>query len=200
MLPARGAHEKDGTFTNVTGELVDVMAGLRPPEGTLSDLEMIVALADALGAALPPPADITAGVRELARDAHVPTFGDLTAFADASPPAEGTGLRLALGTNIFAGGGTVVHDERIADLRARPVATFAAATAAALGLEPFDRIDLRAGNAVVKDLEVAVDKQALPGVVAIVDGLPSARANDLETGAPVEIAAVRKARLPVAAL
>ena len=54
VLPARGAFEKDGTFTNVTGERRRRRwPALRPPEARWSDGEMLVALADALGAALP---------------------------------------------------------------------------------------------------------------------------------------------------
>ena len=75
-------------------------------------------------------------------------------------------------------------------------ATFAPSTAAAAGLHAGELIDLVAGERTLRDLLVSVDRDALEGVVSVIDGLPAAPANDF---AEDEVIAVGNVRLPQAA-
>ena len=62
VLPACGPFEKTGTTTNLVGERLMVDAGIAPPEGARSDLEILVMLADALGVRIPEASAIEAAV------------------------------------------------------------------------------------------------------------------------------------------
>ncbi len=53
VLPAAGAFEKNGTTMDLAGNLLPVNASLQPPDGVLSDLQMLYGLAQQLGVDLP---------------------------------------------------------------------------------------------------------------------------------------------------
>jgi NADH-quinone oxidoreductase subunit G len=111
VLPAKGAFEKYGTTTNLTGDLLPVNASLQAPEFVLSDLEMLCALAEQLGAPLPSTGEIESAV--IANVAKAPsdfTFGD-ERFALGVP---GTRVRES---KILSGGGTWLHDPWLAGVR-----------------------------------------------------------------------------------
>jgi hypothetical protein len=171
-----------------------LFAGHAPPPGTLADGDMLVALAAALEFEVPAP-------HELAEAARSPKAPERSAKPNAEPrPVPGAGtLRVAVTTDIFAGGGTVWFDERIAELRPAGSATVNPKTAAALGLEAGDTVDVVSGDCAVRDLRVRIQDGVGDGVVSLVDGVPSAPANALETGDVAEVANVRKARAAAAA-
>jgi NADH-quinone oxidoreductase subunit G len=112
VLPAKGALEKSGTTTNLAGDLLPVNQALQPPEGVLSDLEMLFDLCDALGADLPAPDALDASV--IAAVAKIPDFG----FGDDRYRTTVSEDRDLKKRSILSGGGTWQHDPTMAPLRA----------------------------------------------------------------------------------
>ena len=197
VLPARGAFEKDGHVTDMTGTILPLRAGHVAPEGTLADGDMLVALAAALAIDVPAPGDIEAQANgAISPDAG---FADVSLCGAAPSPraSEGT-LAVAIAAHPFAGGGTVHHDDRLGELRPVPSATLSPATAAAAGVSAGETADLAVDQRVVHDLLVRVDDGAVDGAIAIVDGLPEAPANDLLEGEMARLINVRPARTLVA--
>jgi NADH-quinone oxidoreductase subunit G len=195
ILPARGPFEKTGHVYGLAGDVLPVRAAHRAPDGTLSDGDMLVALAAELDLAVPAPDELAALAAgpppESAR-----SFGDHDVTGDApgaaSPPGDEPGaLRLAVAANVYAGGGTGWFDERVAPLRPVPSATVAPQTAAAAGLHAGDSIDLVSGSRTLAALVVRLDDHALPDVVTVIDGLPEAPANAFAEGEFVRVANVR---------
>ncbi len=192
ILPARGPFEKTGTTTNVTGEILDVRAGLHAPDGTLADGEMLVVLAEALGITLP--------------DVHATRLAIESAVAnglqrdEAEPPkvqAATMGLAVRHIEHIFSGGGTAAFDARVASLRPGPALLVASGEA---GLEDGDVVDVVAVDGTRLDkLAVRTSNRIARGNVFVIDGLPEAPANLFADGAAVSIENVRKAREPVEA-
>lgn len=200
VLPARGPFEKAGTTTNLTGERLIVRAGLAPPSGTLSDGEMLVALAAELGIDIPTPAEIQTQVQTLSNSLR---HADESKEEYAVPPLGGglmASLRLVIGADMFAGGGTAQFDDGLRELRPAPAATLAPRTAAALEVRSGDCIDLVAGDRALHDLIVRVDDRAAEGTVSIIDGLAAAPANALRSGEHVAVANIRSAPALVGSL
>jgi hypothetical protein len=100
---------------------------------------------------------------------------------------------VAIAAHPFAGGGTVRFDERLAALRPPASATLAPATAATAGLRGDELVDLKAGERVLRGLEVRIDGAALEGVVSVFDGLPAAPASVFDEGERVALDNVRAA-------
>jgi NADH-quinone oxidoreductase subunit G len=193
ILPACSAFEKSGTTTDLAGDVLPVAAAVPSPDATLADGDMLVALADVLGIALPAPAALDATIRE--RVAGTPQNPPLPP-ADGAPRAIASGetLRVVVETSIFAGGGTLAHDDRLGALRAVARASVHPATAAAFGLLDGDAIDLAGPERTRLDgLTVALDARVPEGAVAIVDGVPGAPANALRGAVAVTVAAKRRA-------
>ncbi len=194
VLPVRGSFEKSGHVTDLTGDVLAVEAGHDAPAGTLSDGDVLVALAAELGVAIPSPAELHERANS-AFGAPAGGFGYKPLWnTGASLPAaqDGTaGLRLAIAAHPFAGGGTVFFDDRLDALRPLPSATFAPATALAAGLRGGELIDLVAGERVLRDLTVRLDGGALAQTVTVLDGLPAAPANRFAEGEAVGVANVR---------
>lgn len=114
VLPATGAFEKCGTMLNVAGDLLPIEASLQPPEGVLSDFDMLAALAERFDVTVPDGAAVDAAV--LACAARVPDFGlGDQRFASSAPSAALTPF------TILSGGGTWSHDPSVATLRGGPV-------------------------------------------------------------------------------
>ena len=59
ILPRAAAFERDGHITNFLGQTRALAMALPPPDGVLSEADMLVALADALSIALPAPSEVT---------------------------------------------------------------------------------------------------------------------------------------------
>ena len=108
VSPAKGAFEKSGTTTNFAGDVLPLRTSLVAPEGPLSDLELLVGLARALGVGLPAIEEVDTAVAE--RSKQKTTFG----FGDAR---YGESLEESPPRGLFDGGGTCAHDPRIAALR-----------------------------------------------------------------------------------
>ena len=157
--------------------------------GTLTDGEMLVALAAELQVSIPNPEELSA----LARCQQPPTSRQRgpRGPADEAGTIEVTegALRVAIDADIFAGGGTSRHDELITALRPLPQVRLAAATARAHGVEEGATVDLAAGHRVLANLVVKIDPDAVEGIAAIVDGIPDAPANVLADGETVAIKA-----------
>lgn len=196
VLPAKGPFEKTGTSTNLAGDVLPVNAAesLESPEGVLTDLEMIVGLAQQLGVELPAAEELDAAViKRLAAPPETFTFGDERFARAATRHGDpSTGLRVVLQTRIFAGGGTSAHDARLAELRPLPEAALSAQDAARLGVKTGDYIDLESGGAVIHDLLVDVRPAMPEGAVALISGLPDDPANCFTEGAMVQVSNVRK--------
>jgi hypothetical protein len=155
---------------------------------------MIIGLAERLGVLLPVIEDVDAAViSKLAAQPEPFTFGDNRFGRIAQERKAGDGLRVALQTRIFAGGGTSVHDDRLPELRPLPEAAISAADAAALGLKTCDYVDLESDGRTMHDLLVEVRENMPRGVIALIDGLPDDPANLFGEGALVRITNIRKA-------
>lgn len=208
VLPAKGPFEKSGTTTNLAGDVLPVNAAksLESPESVLTDLEILVGLAQQLGVDLPSVEELDRTV--ITRLANAPetfTFGDdryarvlRQAQHDSvtESPSKGQGdtaLRVVLQSRIFAGGGTSAHDDRLADLRPLPEAAISAQDAAELGVSTGDYIDVVCGDRILHDLLVEIRSNMPRGVVALIDGLPDDPANCFPEGASVQVSNVRKA-------
>ncbi len=106
VLPARAAFEKSGTTINIAGDLIPVNPSLTGPDGTLTDLEMLVGLAQQFDLPLPTIEELEQ--RVLAR----------TAQHAGAPVTESVRIEARPARSIWDGGGTSAHDERVAALRA----------------------------------------------------------------------------------
>jgi NADH-quinone oxidoreductase subunit G len=121
VLPAKGALEKNGTTTNLAGDLLPVNAALQAPDGPFSDLEMLQRLGDEFDLRLPSNAELDERIVALAAAAPPDfTFGD----ARYGPSFDYASLRDAplRMTRSLSGGGTWQHDPWMAPLRSNGVA------------------------------------------------------------------------------
>ncbi len=121
VLPAKGSFEKSGTTMNLAGNLLPVNQSLEAPDGPLSDLEMLVGLAQQLDVALPTVEELDAAVIAAAAKPFDGSFGDKRYGAALSPVLRQAQDESAAHSDkrrtIWDGGGTSAHDERIAPLR-----------------------------------------------------------------------------------
>ncbi|MBC5803545.1 MAG: molybdopterin-dependent oxidoreductase [Candidatus Eremiobacteraeota bacterium] len=203
ILPARTGFEKAGHVINLAGDVLPVHQAHAAPPGTLADGDMLVALAAELAAEVPGPEDVLARATA-ALPAATHGFGD-AAYSEgvtasksdgmAAGKPGGGGLRIAVGSDIFAGGGTIWFDETLAELRPDPAATLSPATAARLDVHIGDRLDLlsSSGDDSLQGLVVRIDAGAPDDVVAVIDGLPEAPANSFADGDNVVLGARRAA-------
>jgi NADH-quinone oxidoreductase subunit G len=198
VLPVRVPLEKAGHAVDLAGDTRVLRVAQHAPEGTLSEGDIIVALAAELDVTISAP-DVLA-----ARAATLPTSS--FAFADGSlardavattAPAAGDGVRVAIAASVFAGGGASYFDERFAPLRPQASVTVHPQTAGN-ALEPGAIVDLVAGDVRVPDLVVVFDEDAAPGVAFVIDGLPEAPANALRAGQYVRFDNVRIAQRELA--
>ncbi|MDQ2992533.1 MAG: hypothetical protein M3R30_06935, partial [Candidatus Eremiobacteraeota bacterium] len=104
--------EKSGTTMDLAGDLLPVNQSLDAPEGSLSDLEMLIGLAQQLDIELPTSEALERAVIEAAAKMGVTSLDSGAFGADARDDK-----MVAKPTHLFAGGGTSAHDERIAALR-----------------------------------------------------------------------------------
>ncbi len=195
VLPAKAAFEKDGTMLNLAGELLPVNAAhaLESPPGALSDLEMLIGLAEQLGVALPTAAEVEAEVIRHCSTAADFSIGDERFARVATHPNEGSaGLQVVVETRIFAGGGTSAHDERLSDLRCLPEAALSPQDARRIGVRTGDYVDLLAGEVTMHDLLVEVRERMPEGIVALVGGLPDSSANLFVENARVTVQNARR--------
>ena len=195
VLPAKGAYEKSGTTLDLAGDLLPLQRSLDAPENALSDLEMLVGLAQQFDVRLPTSEELDATIVQ--RCAHAPadfTFGDARFISRvvtgrAQPLADG--LHVAIQSAIFAGGGTSLHDDRIGTLRPGLQASFGTQDAQLYGLQSGDTIDLESHGHTLADVLVVVRPGIRTGSVVLVGGLPEGAANALVSGA--RVVNVRKA-------
>jgi NADH-quinone oxidoreductase subunit G len=116
VLPAKGAFEKTGTTMNLTGDSLPVNASLEAPAGPLSDLEMLIGLAQQFDLTLPTIEELDAAVTARAQNAFVGNFGDALYHSAAGRAPDST-HRLEPRT-LWDGGGTAAHDPSTSALRA----------------------------------------------------------------------------------
>lgn len=193
ILPACSGFEKSGTTTDLAGDLLPVTAAVVSPAGVLADGDMLVALADVLGIALPAPDELAERVRVLVSQPPA----NLEDVAPA-PASLHNGVRVIAEGSIFAGGGTLANDSRLGALRTAPRATFNPVTARALMVAAGDRVDLLLdGSTALAGLQVVVDSRIAEGAVALVDGLPDAPLNMLGTTGTITVSVVERAGAPV---
>jgi NADH-quinone oxidoreductase subunit G len=194
VLPACGAFEKTGTTTNLAGDVLPVVAGVPAPGEAWADGDMLVALADALGVQIPAPDEIEGRIRVLVSQAPpIPALPE-PEREPARALAGGETLRVIVASSIFAGGGTMAHDERLTELRTRARATIHPTTGGLMRLVRGDVIDVAApGGARLDDLTVAFDEHVPLGAVVLVDGIPGAPLNALCGALSVHVTAKRGA-------
>jgi NADH-quinone oxidoreductase subunit G len=195
ILPACSAFEKSGSTTNLAGDVLPVVAGVPAPGEAWADGDMLVALAEALGVALPAPDEIEQRIRVLV--SQVPAIPPVPRI-DATPPGamvERESLRVIVESTIFTGGGTLVHDPSIDHLRTHARATVHPQTGVAFGVAPGDGIDLLGyGGVTLSGLTIAFDERVPAGAIVLVDGIPAAPVNALRGALRVTISAKRAAR------
>lgn len=192
VLPVASAFERNGHFTNMFGEAREIRAALPVPEGLLTDAEVLVALADALGISLPLESDAhrtAVQALEPSRQSRFALGDERLAGADEVVNTSHGSLQVAVGTHIFTGGGTSAHDARVAVLRPKAVATLAPATANRLELQAGARVDLRCGDQHLRGLTVRIDPLFAEQTVGLIDGLPEAPANTIIGGSAVRLEA-----------
>jgi predicted molibdopterin-dependent oxidoreductase YjgC len=114
VLPAKGPFEKFGSTTNVTGALLDVRPSLDAPPGVLSDLEMLIGLADVLGVELPTQEALDRAVAE-----NVNAASDAFGFGSGAFESDGAATAPSPATRILSGGGTWQNDPTVAPLAER---------------------------------------------------------------------------------
>ncbi|MBV9270140.1 MAG: molybdopterin-dependent oxidoreductase, partial [Candidatus Eremiobacteraeota bacterium] len=198
LLPAKGAFEKDGTTTNLAGDVLPLNAAvdLATPGHPLTDLEMLVGLAQELGIALPTAEELDETViGHLASAAENFTLGDPMFGATHSIAAQpGDGARVIFETRIFAGGGTVAHDDAIEALRPLPQVAMSPAHASRTGVTMGDYVDLQTSdrNCTMHDVLVEVRQNVPDDAVVLIDGLPDDMSNCFAPGTRVTVVNVRK--------
>jgi NADH-quinone oxidoreductase subunit G len=192
VLPACSAFEKSGTTTNLAGDVLPVNAGVPAPGEAWADGDMFVALAEAMGVTLPAPDEIEQRIRVLiSQPPDVPAPAPIEVDAPGAM-VERESLRIIIEHSIFAGGGTLAHDVRLAHLRTAARATVHPSTGAAFGVSPGDEIDLLGyGRVTLPGLTVAFDEHVPPGAIVLVDGIPGAPLNALRGTTRVTISAKR---------
>jgi NADH-quinone oxidoreductase subunit G len=119
ILPAKGAYEKTGTTTTLAGDLVPTTQSLEAPTGPLSDLEMLIGLAQQFDVTLPTVEELDAAViQRIAAPARRPE-------RSGAESSEAHLISSAATRPIWDGGGTCAHDPRVATLRAQPAEALA---------------------------------------------------------------------------
>jgi anaerobic selenocysteine-containing dehydrogenase len=108
VLPAKGAFEKTGTTMNLTGDLLPVNASLEAPAGPLSDLEMLIGLAQQFDLTLPTIEEVDAAVIARSQSPFAGAFGGALYHSGASRRAGGAGALQP--RTLWDGGGTAAHD------------------------------------------------------------------------------------------
>ena len=99
---------------NLAGDLLPVNQSLEAPAGPLSDLEILVGLAQQLDVALPAVEEVDAAVIAAASKDLDVSFGDKRF---GSPLRQTQGDIEQKRRTIWDGGGTSAHDERVAPIR-----------------------------------------------------------------------------------
>jgi NADH-quinone oxidoreductase subunit G len=110
VLPAKGAFEKTGTTINLTGDLLPVNASLDAPVGPLSDLEMLIGLAQQFDLTLPTIEELDAAVIARSQSPFSGAFGDALYH---SGTARRDGTSAPRPRTLWDGGGTAAHDPRV---------------------------------------------------------------------------------------
>jgi NADH-quinone oxidoreductase subunit G len=188
VLPALGAFEKQGHALDLTGGVAQVTQAFEPLPGALSDADILVALAAELGVAIPAPAELEAAARQPSR----PPAASARAAASVSGNGKAAELTVVFAADIFAGGGTVYHDDRLGALRPRAQATLGPRTGQALDVRDGDMVDVLVdGRPGLESLTVCVDDAAREGTLVLIDGLPLAPANAIAPGAAVTLGNIR---------
>ena len=198
VLPACAFAEKEGSFANLDG-LVQTTKPMRNPEGGAKpDLQIIEALAGALGTPLYRSAKelewevkTVAGI-ELKPGALLPAEPEAAlGAAPVAPVAAAAGegdLRVVPVNRLFAGGGTARFDQGLAGhVQVTPEAILHPSDARRLGISAGDGVRLSAGE-VSLDLIAQLSKLVVPGTVQVIKGLTTAPANALAAGASVALA------------
>jgi NADH-quinone oxidoreductase subunit G len=188
VLPALGAFERSGHACDLTGAVRAVATAIEPLPGALSDGQILTALAAELGVAIPSPAEIEALAQAPGSpaDRSVPAPG--VAGVDGKAPA----LGVAFATNIFSGGGTALHDERIAALRPAASIVLGPRTAAALEVRSGDRVDVvSGGDVVVAGVEARIDPEVAEDTLIAIDGVAGAQSNAIAPGTEIAVANIR---------
>jgi NADH-quinone oxidoreductase subunit G len=189
VLPACSSFEKSGTTTDFAGDILPVVAGVPAPEGAWADGDMLVALAEALGVMLPSPDEIESRIRILV--SQPPQLPDVQPVdAPVRAIAADETVRVVVESAMFTGGGTVAHDVHIRELLTLPTARLHPATAARLGLNAGDGVDLAGpGGARLDGLSVVLDARFPADAIGLVDGIAAAPLNALRGAPSVSIAA-----------
>jgi NADH-quinone oxidoreductase subunit G len=113
VLPAKGPFEKFGSTMNASGEVLDVRPSLEAPSGVLSDLEMLIGLAELLNVGLPTQEALDRAVAENAAASVAGFSFGSGPFASNQAPSNVTQAPA-----ILSGGGTWAHDATVAQLEA----------------------------------------------------------------------------------
>ena len=200
VLPAAGAFEKSGSIVNLAGDVLPTAAALAPPDGVLSDFEIVAGLARALEIELPDTAEIERAT--IAAAAALPVgiaFGDDRFVGAAKKDRPGEGLQLHVLRHAFDGGGTLAHDERLTALHPVPTAAFARADADRLGIRAGDILDLVGPGGSIGNLYAELRENLAPGNVALVGARFASTASGVAAAAQVRVENIRHADLPVEA-
>lgn len=202
ILPVVASYEKNGTTMNLAGDTLPVNASLASPVGVISDLEVVIGLAQQFDLPLPTAEELDAAVLARAAMQSDVTFGDTRYGQPVAVSASGEGEAVAIQSRIFAGGGTSAHDDRIAELRPLPEVAISTEDARKLGAATGDYVDLAAvgdKDETMHDLLVDVREGLRSGVIVLTGGLPDDAANVFGSHTRVQVTNIRKAHTLVEA-
>jgi anaerobic selenocysteine-containing dehydrogenase len=101
---------------------------------------------------------------------------------------------LVIAADLFAGGGTVYHDDQLGELRPQATVGLSERTAAVAGVRDGDIVDVVAGERTLSGLVVRIAPNYVDGTVTILEGLPDAPASAFEGGQTVALTNIRAAR------
>lgn len=198
VFPACSISEKAGSYTTLDGVIQRVRQAKRAEGQCRPDGDILVALAQEMGASLAASPDetaleITKMVGSRLTEGAVLKGAPLSMLPAAAPAAVSEGLLLVPVVKLYAGGSTARFDKEFNHAQPKPAAYVHPADAARLGLRDGEAVELTAGGAGIR-LTARVDRNVVPGTVQAIRGLTAAPVNLLTAGtAPVAVTVAKLA-------
>ncbi len=197
ILPAATLSEKSGTYTTLDGVVQSVKAAKKAEGSAQPDGDILVGLAQALGAKLASSPIQTS--QEMARffgkleDGAVLSGAPVSLLPNVEAAATPDGLVLVPVDRLYAGGSTAQFDTEFNHVLPKPAAIINPIDATKLGLKQGELVELTANGAAIQ-AAVQIDKKVVPGTIQAIRRLSAAPVNALTAGtAPVAVTVAKLA-------